>query len=718
MRVLSALFAAFALLTQSAAFGDSRLNGEAADVGAALAPASTGPVAQSSGAKSPQPARSNLAQGAPASSSGNVLGGGSLLQGAPAGSGSAPAAQPPSQGGSAPSSGTTTAPAAPATGGQGVLGGGLLQSSPQGSGTIFTGAPPAAAPPAAAPPAKEGTGSEGKAAEAGDAAHSELLAQGAFPSAFQCGECHPRQFREWSVSQHAYAQISPIFNAFQHTVNKFFNGSNGDFCFRCHTQAGAELGESPYLPNEQRHQISREGITCISCHRIEKTYNKVSGRVAVRQGPITDPVYGPTGDAELKRVLADTKDYQVVADPDKPGRKIHGDIVKFAPIRTSTFCGSCHDVTLNNGFRLEEAFSEYRTSPAAARGLICQDCHMGKTQGQADGYDTGPAAVIEGVPTQPRRATSHIFSGPDYSVVAPAIFPHNKAAQQMASYSEWAQFDYKAGWGTDTFEHNIPAGYKFPDRWRSVDDRYDARAIIVDQLKLLDFAKEKRYEVLRNGYQLGQILADPADSDGIRFKVEVKNGTDGHNVPTGFTEERLVWLDVTVSDPAGKVVFRSGDRDPNGDVRDSHSSHVRAGNVSLDGQLFSIQAIVLVRNLRGSEQPAVIPIPFPLTALPYIRPATSSAILSGMPQAARNQKRNIDPHGQRWASYHVSGSALTGKGTYHVNVRLRSQAVPVNLVTDSQEVGFDYNMSTKAVVDNLIESSMLLWDRDITVDVR
>jgi hypothetical protein len=600
-------------------------------------------------------------------------------------------------------------------GGGGLLGGGgggLLQGGSAPSGAFYTGKPsPAAQAPNAAPAAASAAPSQA------DTDHTELFAKETYPSAIECGECHPKQFREWSVSSHAYAQISPIFNAFQRTVNVAFNGTNGDFCFRCHTQVGTALSESPNIPDQQRTEVAREGITCISCHRIDRTYNKVSGRLFIEKGPLTNPVYGPTNDHELKRVMADTQDYQVTSDPAGLGQKVHGDIIHFAPIRTSTFCGSCHDVTLFNGFRLEEAFSEYRTSPAAAAGTTCQDCHMGKVQGRPEGYEYGPAAVVAGVPTRPRRVTSHLFSGPDYSVVHPGIFPQNKAAQEMATISEWTQFDYKAGWGTDAFENNVPAGYTFPDRWRSVDDRYDARKIIDAQLATLAYQNKKRLEILRNGYQLGDFVPGDASPSGINFKIEVKNGTNGHNIPTGFTEERVVWLETTVVGPDGKVVFKSGDRDPYGDVRDRHSSFVRAGKVPLDSQLFNLQAMVLVRNLRGSEQPAVIPIPSPMTSLPFIRPAMNSAVLTGQPALVRNQKRNIDPLGHRWAEYSVDGSALSGKGTYKVTVRLRSQMVPVNLVLASQGVGFDFGMSTKQVVDNLVQGGQILDERNYTIDV-
>ncbi|MGE5270684.1 MAG: hypothetical protein ACM3JG_13540 [Thiohalocapsa sp.] len=434
-------------------------------------------------------------------------------------------------------------------------------------------------------------------------------------------------------------------------------------------------------------------------------------------GGITAPVFGPFGNNELKRVIEDPK-YHVVADPKKVGLQIHADAIYFEPIKSSTFCGSCHDVTLFNGFRLEEAFSEYRTSPAAAQGITCQDCHMGKSQGKVSGYDHGPAAVVNGVPSKDRVLHDHTFAGPDYPIVHPGLFPFNKEAQDLANVNEWTQFDYKAGWGTDAFEKHIPPGYKFPPHWQAVDDRYEAAKIIQDQLKLLQYHKEKRIEVLRNGFDIGSIATTSASRDGIAFDVEVKNLTGGHNVPTGFTAERPIWLEVWVTDPYGDVIFRSGDRDPNGDLRDHDSPWVRSGLVPLDSHLFNLQSQVLLRNLRGGEEPVVLPTPFPQSAAPFIRPTTFSQILIGRPTGARNQKFSIEPLGTRTAEYSVASNAMRGPGTYNVTVRLMSQAVPVNLLTTIQSVGFDYNYSPRTVVDNVLAGAVIIAERQFAVTVR
>ncbi len=558
-----------------------------------------------------------------------------------------------------------------------------------------------------------------KKSEGGDEAlsaaeqHLALFVENRYPAAATCGICHPKHYKEWSVSQHSYAQLSPIYLSLNNKINQLSNGSNGDFCLRCHNPVGANLGESTFESNLDRHPTSREGITCIVCHRINKTYNKVSGRLALVEGGVTDPVFGPEGNAGVKETLQQPEKFRVVTDPKEPGRKIHNEAKVFDPIKSSTFCGSCHDVTLFNGFRLEEAFSEYRLSPAAAKGETCQDCHMGKIQGKVSGYDQGPAAVVGDVPTKTRKITNHFFSGPDYSVIHPGIFPHNQKAAAFKTMREWLQFKHKQGWGTDKFESTVPANYKFPEAWQSVDDRYDAREILNEQFELLEYARRERLEVLKNGFVLSDVIVDRADERGLAFRVRVRNGTDGHNVPTGFTGERLVWLDVTVKDRSGKVVFRSGDRDPNGDVRDGHSSYVHAGKVKIDPYLFSLQSIFVTQNGRGGEIEHVIPIPYPQFALPRVLPSTTSLVFTGEPATERNHKKGIEPNGERWAKYKVGARELTGNGPYKATIKLKAQAVPINLITGIQDVGFDFGMTPGEVGRAVIAGTQVLWERNV-----
>jgi hypothetical protein len=546
----------------------------------------------------------------------------------------------------------------------------------------------------------------------GRSAHEAAFAESRYPSAQTCGGCHPRHYREWSVSQHAYAQLSPVYLAQSNFLNKATGGSTGDFCFRCHSAVGAALGEPPFISNLERDPISREGVTCVVCHRISKRYDKVSGRFALDEGGITAPVKGPSGNAELKRII-DSGDYKVETDPAQPGRKIHADVKLFETLSAPSFCGQCHDVTLPSGFRLEEAYSEYRTSPAAAKGVTCQDCHMASEPGRPSPYLRGPAATVGGVDTKDRKLTSHLFAGPDHSVIHPGIFPHNPEAQRFATIEQWLQFDVAAGWGTAAFEARVESGEiapAFPAFWADRYDREDARALLDGQLELLEQARQSRLALLRAGYRLGEVVPE-ATRAGLRFRVQVRNGTDGHNVPTGLIAERLVWLHVAVRDAAGAVVFESGDLDPNGDLRDVRSAYVDAGLLPRDRQLFSLQSHFLVTSVRGGERERVVPVPFSTSALPVVRPSTRSSVLTGQPANARDHRHGIEPDGERWARYRVDAGALTGKPPYTATVALKAGMVPVHFIAAIQSVGFDYGLSPRAVGDAVVAGHEVLWSK-------
>lgn len=546
-------------------------------------------------------------------------------------------------------------------------------------------------------------------------AHFDLFLENRYPSAATCATCHPKHYREWSVSQHAYAQLSPIMNAMQNVVNVLSSTTNGDFCLRCHTPIGSELGEPFSMSNLDRHPASREGITCITCHRVSQAYGRVSGRIAFEEGDLFSTVYGPTGDAELKRVLENRQEYRVVTSPEESGRAIHTEVDKFFALVTPGFCATCHEVTLVNGFRLEEAFSDYKRSPAARKGITCNDCHMGTVEGVPSPYAHGPAAVVGEVPTRDRKLTSHYFAGPDSPIVHPGIFPHNVKAAQFKTLHEWLEFDVEAGWGTDEFEDTIDDDSAFPAAWRSIDDRYDAREIIDEQLELLEWAKGKRLEVMQNGFELSDIQVEKASRNGIAFKVEVRNATDGHHVPTGFDAERLVFLEVTVTDSESDVVFRSGDRDPNGDLRDTHSSYVLRGEVPRDRFLLSLQSIFLTRLVRGGEREQVLPVNTSVSALPFVRPESRPTILYGRPRGARKHRQTIEPGGRRVAKYRVAKDELTGNGPYRVDVKLRYQAVPVNLISAIKSVGFDYGMSPREVADAVIAGGDVIWEKQTEI---
>jgi len=579
-------------------------------------------------------------------------------------------------------------------------------------------------------------------AQAIDQAHADCFKETCFPSAKECASCHPKHYREWSVSPHAYAQLSPVFNAMSNELNRQTSGTLGDFCIRCHTPVGMARNEPMNISNLKRPPSSREGVTCVVCHRINQAWGKGAGRQALVPGGIHQAVYGPIGSDVLRDVLANPDFYGVLKTrkmPETRGRDIHKVSHRFFQMTTSGFCGSCHDVFAPNGFRLEDAFSEFKQSPSAQiLGHNCQDCHMGQVPGQACGYTVEPAAVVGNVATPPRKHTNHMMVGPDYSIIHRGLFPHHLDAikevgeydsiaaatgnvvreKGLATMQEWLRFDDPAGWGTKAFEARVTDNKYFPPPWNDKQKRIAARRILEDQYKLLAEATYARLQLLRAGYGLTEIEVEDCHRDELSFRVDIKNLTPGHGVPTGFDAERIVFLRVHVWDPRGRLVFQSGDLDPNGDVRDSHSFYVHNGELPLDRHLTSLQSRFVTRNLRGGEREQVLNVAYSIDPLPYIRPATRPFTVLGRPIAARKHKQNIEVCGVREGHYTLKDNQLPCPGDYKIRVQLIAGMVPVNLVHEISHVGFDYGMSAKQIAKGVVDGHLIVREQFATARIK
>lgn len=515
--------------------------------------------------------------------------------------------------------------------------------------------------------------------------HSAVFAESQFPSAAKCAGCHQAIYDEWSSSSHAYASISPVFHKFEQRINDLSSGTIGYFCMRCHASVGTTLGERRDTPLTKRSAVSREGITCVTCHRVNEAYGRVNGERRMESGNVHQPVYGSSAASGLGEILGNPSRFPVKTAPGQtgPGQEVHTTAVKFEQLSQSGFCVSCHQVAVHPGIKLEVVWDQYRASPAKRQGVSCQDCHMGKSPGRADGYATGPAAVVNGVPINPtRKRTNHAFYGPGYPSAHPGIFPHNPAAQRWNA-DQWLKFDYRAGWGTDAFENRLTAAQArtgFPDEWKEPDDRFDARAIITANLAKLEKKRSLRKEVMENGSHIDGpfFTGDPQANRNLAFSYKITNTNPGHNMPSGsLGAQPELWLNVALIDPTGKRVWESGYVDSHGDMADEHSLDVRAGKVPYDKQLFNLQTKFLTQNIKGTDREMYLPINLDVDQLPFIRPAGQPTTVLTHPPGARMEGRSLPPLSSRDAKYNVPGNLITRPGTYKLAVRLRSRAEPI-----------------------------------------
>lgn len=519
--------------------------------------------------------------------------------------------------------------------------------------------------------------------DSGSQSHAELLAKDPYPSASKCAPCHEQIYNEWRSSNHAYSAISPMFHKFEQTLEVLASGTVGNFCVRCHMSVGTTLGEPREMPLWKRTQVSREGVTCITCHRVNEEYGRVNGSRRIVPGDIHQPIYGTRGGKKVAEVIANKDTYRVATNDGETGPKIHLKGVKFEQLSKAEFCVSCHQVAVHPGIKLEVVWEQYRDSPAKKLGITCQECHMGKTPGVPSGFAKGPVAVVNGKAISPNgKHSNHAFYGPGYPTAHPGIFPHNKNAEKY-SMQAWLKFDYRAGWGTEAFEDKLDKGEikaNFPQEWSEADDRYEANEIIQDNLKELENKRSLRQQVMENGSRIdGPFFATkPQAGQALKLRYKLTNTDSGHNLPSGsLGAQPEIWMNVALVDPDGINVWESGYVDKHGDMCDLHSLEVRAGTMPHDDQLFNLQTKFLTTNVKGTDREMYLPVNFDVDQRPFIRPGNNPNSVMNHPPFIRMEGRSLPPLSYRYANYTVPASAMKKPGTYRMSVRLRSRAEPI-----------------------------------------
>jgi nitrate/TMAO reductase-like tetraheme cytochrome c subunit len=513
---------------------------------------------------------------------------------------------------------------------------------------------------------------------------AKAMADRLYPSARVCGQCHPKQYSEWSLSSHAYANLSPMFNKFEQRINDLAQGTISSFCVRCHASVGTALGEQRDVAWWDRSGSAREGITCVTCHRVGEAYGKNNAARRITPGDIHEPVFGPFDTSGVLKAIGNAERFKLLVSsdqPDKPGYlRIHQQAIQSDLIVKPEFCVTCHQVQVHAGIKLETVWEEYRASPAAKEGITCQQCHMSPNPGQPTDFERGPAAVVNGLTVNENRPlTNHTFVGPGYPISHPGLFPFSLDESPFTP-QQWLKFDYRAGWGSDEFENKVAADAKFPAEWQQPEDRKAAWRTVQANLARWQDRKKMRLELLENGSRLDGPFFDGRLEAGkpLSFKYKLTNLNKGHNLPSGsLGAQPELWLNVALIDPDGKRIWESGYVDSYGDVADLQSRDVRDRKIPFDDQLFNMQAKFITTNLKGTDREMYLPINLDNDQLPFIRPGGTPASVLNHPPFVRMEKRSIPPLGSRTADYTVPGKLLTKPGTYRLAARLRGRTEPI-----------------------------------------
>jgi hypothetical protein len=268
---------------------------------------------------------------------------------------------------------------------------------------------------------------------------------------------------------------------------------------------------------------------------------------------------------------------------------------KIALLTSPAFCNGCHDVRVplanpgdlqhleydvNTGnrsvtyFRLENLSSEFQlgayngTNNPFGKIIRCQDCHMSQfpyagnsTYQVGDLSITSPTpaifftnyAAVPGVatennfPLQKRQVTNHHFTGVDVPLLYPA-------------------------------ELQARLGGDYPDPYQPGVDEYGIPLSLAQRREdLLDAAVRVSLSKTDTVAQLGQTFTVRAECVSLT----------GHRFPAGFSQERTTYLQLSVTDDNGFLLYQSGyvvdkphpetgQAQPNGDLDDEDIEHIHA----------------------------------------------------------------------------------------------------------------------------------------------
>jgi hypothetical protein len=210
-----------------------------------------------------------------------------------------------------------------------------------------------------------------------------------------CGNCHPRAYREWAAGGHARSATNRRFrNLYDGTdwhgrPDRGWNllkelPAGAGVCAACHAPT-AELSADTDYDFRRVEGVAARGVHCDYCHKVA---GPGEGELGLTHGRYFLRLSRPERGQRFFGPLDDVDRGEDVASPFQ---------------RDSRLCAACHEGTVF-GVHAYSTYSEWRASPASRQGVSCQQCHMAAA---ADHTNIAPGHG--GHEREPRTLANHTF---------------------------------------------------------------------------------------------------------------------------------------------------------------------------------------------------------------------------------------------------------------------------------------------------------------------
>jgi hypothetical protein len=331
-----------------------------------------------------------------------------------------------------------------------------------------------------------------------------------------CGTagCHQQILEEWKPSAHRYSAMDTIFQGIQTVMAKQNGPESTRYCGGCHDPISLFSGtKNIFVENLTGLEGYNEGVSCLACHSIQKTDIQGNANFTVVQ---PKPYLWQWSTRGVARVARDFLMRAYPAEHLKLSKRMY---------KAPEYCAACHkqfidqEVNRVGWVQLQNQYDNWKASHWNHKGdpvrtVECRECHMPLV----DSHDpaSGDSADYNRNPRDGKHR-SHRFLAANNMM--PKMLHLEGADRQVQLTEQWLQ-------------GKIPIP-EIRQKW--------AEGPVV------------RMRV--------ETPPDVSPGDRIPIRVVLTSNKVGHDFPTGPLDLIQSWVEISVTDEAGNVIFASGRRD-------------------------------------------------------------------------------------------------------------------------------------------------------------
>jgi hypothetical protein len=332
-----------------------------------------------------------------------------------------------------------------------------------------------------------------------------------------CGTsgCHKQIYDEWAVSAHRYSAMDAAFQKVQSVMGDQNGPESTRYCGGCHDPISLFSGTKNIFVKDLTGQSGyQEGVSCVACHAIKET--DVKGNAAY---VMTQPARY-LFELDSGRVSSIVRDFLIRSYP-----RHHVASLQHKLFKSPEFCAACHkqfiDKEINKvgWVQLQNQFDNWRKSRWNHPGdptktIECRECHMplqeshDPARGDDRDYNRTP---------DDGKHRSHRFLGANQMM--PLVLKLPGADEHVRLTERWLRG-----------EMDVP---EIAGKWRK------GPAVPIEL-----------------------IAPAIAKSGGpVTIQAVLTNNKTGHDFPTGPLDIIQAWVELSVTDQAGNVIYQTGQRD-------------------------------------------------------------------------------------------------------------------------------------------------------------